>query len=483
MLSVVLLASITALMGPGKLTLMMIGALASLFLFAVSTGGLLYIFAVMVFLVIGQLMYFAGINQALWVAFGIAGLLFFRIPSVYLNSPIAKTRLGLPLLFPLLFFFFVFVVSIAINAPPMLQIIVGGKNLVMFWSVFMVIALFAISFSTTERLFRYLIPMVFLQIPFVLYQYFIVAPKRSNAGGRMGVSWDAIVGGYGGDPSSGGASGTMAFMLILGILLAISLYRYKQMSMKLLGAVVVCALFCVALAEVKVVVVLLPVGIAILYWKDLVRRPLKAVVSLFMALVVGLGILVLYEQVHPAAPGQQAHDISSLLDRDFGYSLDSRLINMETGEMGRNAAIVFWWDEGFKRDPLRGVLGYGPGASRSASSLAVGEVARKYHFGIDRSAATQLLWDIGLAGFGGYVFIMISGICLALRNATACTSATGKAVLEAAAAGLAMGIIMLPYSRDVLEVPATSFLIVFLLGMAAQAEILRRLQHAPFNHA
>ena len=472
-----LLSAFVALAGPEKPTFLLIGAMAATFLLLLDNSRLIFLLGVMVFLVIGQLLYFAKINQALWLPYGLSALLFLRIPSAYLQSPFAKSRVPIPLLLPLLFFFLILLLSIALNTPPLLQVMVGGKNLIMLWSVFLLIALFAIPFSAMERMIGMLFGVVFLQIPFVLYQYFIVAPKRSNLGGRHGVAWDAIVGSLGGDPNAGGLSGSMAFLLVVGMILAISLYRYRQIGKKMLVAIWLAGLLCIGLAEVKVVVVLLPIGIAILFWKDLFARPLKAVLGLISGVVLALCILVAYNEIH-SNQSNKAHDLTQLLDQNFGYVLDPTLINFETGEMGRSAAIMFWWSEGFGPDPLRGLLGYGPGASRSSSSLAVGEIARKYKFGIDRSSATQLLWEVGLVGFLAYLLIFGGAAWMALRSADNFNSARTKATLEACGASLCMALLMLPYGRDMLEAPALTFTMMCLLGYVAQAYGLRTLASA-----
>ncbi|MBH1981179.1 MAG: hypothetical protein I8H79_01370 [Burkholderiales bacterium] len=469
-----LLAAFVALAGPSKWTFLLVGALAALFLFLFDSERLIFLMGFLVFLVIGQLMYFARINQALWVPYGLAALLFLRIPSAYLVSPFLKSRLPFPLQFSLGIFFLVLFFSIAINMPPFLQVVVGGKNLIMLWSVFLLLALFSISFKKMEKMLSMLLLMVFLQVPFVLYQYFVVVPTRSTAGGRRGVAWDAVVGSMGGDPDSGGASGSMAFILILGMVMAISLWRYKQIRLRTVAAIWLAGFLCIGLAEVKVVVVLLPIGMAILYRQDLLKRPLRAVLGGAVILSLAIGILAVYSTMYSAG-SKKPHDVSQLIDQAFGYSVDTHFINFETGEMGRNAALVFWWEQGFEPDPLRGLLGYGPGASRSASTLAVGEIAAKYKFGIDRSTAAQLLWEVGLAGFLAYVFIIGGAALTAMRSVSSFASSTSKAMLEATTAGLVMILVMLPYGRDVLEVPALTFTLMCMLGYAAQAQTLRQL--------
>lgn len=467
-----------AVTGWGLLVFILIAMIGGVLLLFMSNKNLLLLGGLLVYLVVGQLMYFANINQALWVPYGLGILLFFRLPGAYLQSPLVAKNLAFPLNLSLSIYFIIFLISIALNAIPPLQILVGGKNLVILWSYFLLIALFAIPFTATEKFVRMLLWLALLQLPFVAYQYFFVARQRN-----FGTTWDAIVGTFGGDKLAGGASGTMAYMLLLAVFIAICLNKRRQIHRLLLASVIIMAGISIFMAEVKVAPLLLFIGMAVVYRKTLLRNPLAAGAGAIAIMVLGLGLLVAYDKTHYAELGQESRDLPELLDNTFGYSLDTQFINLETGEMGRNAALVFWWQKGFMVDPLRGVLGYGPGASRSSSHFAVGQIARKYSFGVDRSAATQLLWEVGLAGFLAFAYILLKGAFMALRAANAVSSPTSAAILEAAAAGLVMAILMLPYSRDVLEVPALGFTLMLLLGLAVQADVLRRLGRAPFGHA
>lgn len=468
------LAALLAIMGPTKPGFLMIGCLAGMFLFLLDNERLTLLLAVLVFLVVGQMMYFARINQALWIPYGLGILLFLRLPGAVVANPLAGRRLGMPLALPLSFFLLMIIVSSVLNTSPLLQVVVGAKGMLLLWSVYLLLALFAVPFHTLERGFRLLFWLVAVQLPFVLYQVLVVVPKRSNAGGRHGVSWDAVVGSFGGDPMGGGASGSMAYMLVLAMILALSLRRYRLISTLSCAVVWGLALLVIGVAEVKVVVVLLPIGIGTLFWREIYRRPVAALLGAAATLLLALSVLLVYNQLDSSSTTGQAKDLGSLMDSTFGYSLDPNMVNDETGEMGRNAALVFWYKKGFQPDTLRGLFGYGPGASRSASNFAVGEVARKYKFSIDRSAAAQLLWEVGLLGFLVYFGMIVWGGWLALRSAPWFASDNSKATLEACGAGLAMMTVMVPYVRDLLEMPALAFTMMYLLGYAAQGDLLRR---------
>ena len=127
---------------------------------------------------------------------------------------------------------------------------------------------------------------------------------------------------------------------------------------------------------------------------------------------------------------------------------------------------------GFVPDVVHWFICYGPGASRSQSTFAVGEIASKYPFTIDRSVGVVLLWDVGLLGFFAFISIMISSVILAYKTSRYSLNPSRKAILEASSAILAMLVLMIPYSLEILEVPALTFMMMLLWGYIAQANIL-----------
>ena len=432
--------------------------------------------AIVSYLVVGQLMYFAGINSALLIPSAISILLWVIVIGKFKNSVVLNSRkIKLPLVFPILLFIFFVVLSAIINHVAVIALIASYKNILLL-SVYFAISLCFVAVEKTESIIKWLFAITFAQIPFVLYQYFIIAPRRVSAarGNTAEASWDAVVGSFGGDPMGGGASGSMAFTIVSACILAFALWKRKLITGKKLAGVFIATGICLAFSEVKFVVVLFPIGMLILSLPLLIKKPVVALFSMFMISIAMVGLLNLYGTVHYEAAGvAQKDSFEDVLDAAFGYSTDSELIS-HTGEMGRSAAFVFWWDKGFLPDVVHGFFGYGPGASRSQSTFAVGEIASQYSFAIDRSLGVVLLWDVGLLGFFAFVSILISSSILAYKTALHTLNPTRKAILEATSAMLAMLILMIPYSREILEVPALTFMMMMLLGYTAQANVLRQ---------
>lgn len=471
-LSGVLLAS-----GNNYLTLLVFGAVgAALFLNANVLTSLTAL-ALLCFVIVGQLMYFANIGQAVLIPYGVALALFVLIPGLYFSA-LNKHPNGLRIPNgPLLVGYGICIVfSALINLSSPLQVLVGGKSLFAFASVLLIVTLTFNRMRMFKLMPRFLLWLVIFQLPFVLYQFFFVAKNRKSAGAE-GVSWDAVVGAFGGDPMSGGASGVLAYFVVLAVVVVFTFYKLGCFSRKLMTLAVIAGIICVGLAEVKLVVILMPLAFVILSSSLIKKYPVRTFFSLIFGVVLAVSVIYSYAFIHYADKNNGNFTTADLIDYTFGYSTDPEHINYETKEMGRVAAISFWYSEGFVKDPIRGFFGYGPGASRAKSNFAPGEVASRYPFYIDRSAATQMLWDIGLIGLLVFILINIRAMMWALRMASDHNLGDeyDRAGLQVCAVAIGLVLLMIPYGRDVLEVPSLAFFNMFVLGAVGAWKLRERL--------
>lgn len=474
-----LLLGLVAASGSARFALLFGGALVGLFLLFGSTGQLLVILTVLSFYVVGQIFYFAEIGQALWLPYGIA-LVFFA--KWFASMFVQRTRTRVDAITVLIVVFLLCVLfSTLLNRPNPIQAVATGKNYIAMWSVFFVLAAALVPMSSVHQMWRLMWWALAFQLPIVVYQYLVVAPSRRVFGGVIGgVEWDAVVGGFGGYREGGGASGAMAYFVCLMFVFALARYRHKLAS----GATVFLAglvgMVCVALAEVKVIVVLLPLAILVFLAPQFGRRPLLVIGSALSVVVLGFALLVAYQALHYSRHLPSAEGPVAMLDRAFGYSLDPERINMRTGEMGRMAAVVHWVREAPSAGPANVLFGYGTGASRSQSLAGAGEIALRYPFKIDRSSAVQILWDIGLVGF---LFLMSALFLGAWRAAVLArrlqSSPEVAAYLDTASVGLVMLGVMMFYGRDPFDVPALALLAAVMLGLVSWQWRLRNTPSAP----
>lgn len=450
--------------GANLLILLWLAGFFGLILLALSGETLIWLMVGLVLLVVGQVIYFVGFGQIIWVPYCLALIMYLRLPLAYANSPYAVEKQLPPpaLLKPVLFFIGAVFLSMIINQPPPIQAIVAVKNQIFLFSLFFLIAYCVVNASVIEKIFKILPWIALLQVPLVLYQYFFVASKRNSFGGAFGVSWDAIVGGFGGDPMGGGASATMAWFQIAVATLCLAWYMRGLISKWVLMTVLVAGFITIAIAEVKAVVILFPLATMALFLPYLKTRPVLAVSGSLVSFAAMVGVLFIYTYLY--GNGQETTDIGEVIENAFSYSVDPTFIST-TGQMGRFAALVHWWQNNGFQDLLHTIFGYGPGASRTNSIFGAGELGRRFPFNIDGYTAPTLLWDVGLLGLLAFLFLIVYASRKAyILSKEATLTPFSTSVLEALSGILLTVVVMVFYSNDVIEVPALGVMLMLFFG-------------------
>jgi len=355
----------------------------------------------------------------------------------------------------------VLAVSSAFNAPPFLQTLAASKNYFFLWSILFLLSLAAVPPLALERMWKAVIALVLVQLPLAVYQHFFVAAGRTGAAVRA--SWDAVVGSFGGDQLGGGSSGALALFLVVAMVLVATLWKQGLMRLRTAFFVAAVALGTILLAEVKVVYVLLPLAFLMVFWREIFRRP-----GMFIGAGATVGSMFLatvwvYQALYADAGGRRI-DLATTVEKSVKQNLDTRQVRTETGEMGRAAAIGFWWDQHRFGNVTHALIGYGIGASRSRG-IGAGEMAIRYRLAIDRSSLSMLLWDVGVLGLAAFLALLGSGAAIASRLARhAAIPPFHTAVLGAVAPALVLFALALPYNADLLTNPAIQVLLMLLLG-------------------
>jgi hypothetical protein len=298
-----------------------------------------------------------------------------------------------------------------------------------------------------------------VQLPIVLYQRFVVMPRRTGA-----APFDAIVGAFGGDPMGGGASNTMGLFCVVGIIIVVSRWRSGLMRGGFAILLSSAGFICIALAEIKFMVLLLPVAFAALYRKDILRRPLQSFVMIFISTVLAAGVLFAYKTQYDSLRRQQT--ISEYFERMFRGNTDADFVNMQTGQIGRVASVVFWYREHSIGDPASMLLGHGSGSSR-VGGMVVGEAAKNYAFQITRSAIGILLWEVGLIGTLAYLSMLVAGYrVLDRKSVNLDYTAEERSTFASMSVAMVVFLASIPYSTDMMSAHQMQILLMLCLGFA-----------------
>jgi hypothetical protein len=451
-----LIVGVVAATGSPLLVLVVLGLLLSVVFLLLPTLWQLIALFIFSFVVTGSLVYFAKLSQALWIPYLIGAVLYVRVLTLALKVQHTPTRFPRDVI-ALCIFVAVFFVSAVMNGTGAKEMLVSGKTHLFLWSVLLLCAAGVRNPKVFETLWRSLFIIAGIQLPVVIYQYT-----------RSGIhAWDAVSGTLGGS-ETGGNSASMGLLLVITALVALVMRQERAISRRTLMLVGLLCVVPIALAEVKaIVLVFMPLAFLLLYYREIVARPLKfAVGSLAVIALVG-AVSFGYQQLHY----KQANSRNTLVetfDRAFALDVDSQGLRRATGELGRLALLNFWWQENRTAGLERTLLGYGPGACR-ISGFYVGAVRAKYPFyKLDRHAASVLLWEFGVLGYGAFLALLICGALTSFRlSKSVSVPSLHRGYLRVGGATLLLFAAATIYGRFMIDLASMQLLMTYCLGQAA----------------
>lgn len=449
----------------GKLMLVFsFGAVGGLVLLFAPIELVLGFFLVVTFVVVGPIASIGKVGVAQWVPYMLALVLFVRVPMEwYQNSRMSysgyttSARVASPTMWAVYSYLVLVGVSLATNLPSPLPALVGAKLYLLIWGIFFLLFVSRLSPRSVEAMWKGLLFLALLQLPFAFYQRLVEVPKRLGLGYGIN-SLDAIVGTFPGG-EGGGANGSLAMFCVFAMAFATSLWRNKVLCTTKSVVVILTSLASIALGEVKVIVVLFPLAFLILYRKDVIRRPLHFIGAGVLIVAILGGILTAYRDASKMGQGRSTLEH---IQASFDYIFDPNNIK-PNGNVGRFASLYLWYRDG-RSNPQTFLVGYGPGASQN-SSVGQGVVAARFApLGINSTTAAGMLWDIGVVGLAAFLVILAVAFFEALKLAALPQiPAFHRSTLEASAVMMALAGVMVPYDSDLLSVP--QFQVLFLLAL------------------
>lgn len=448
-------------------TILLVGSVAALSLLAFRASMLIALAIAFAFVIAGVARYFAATNAIANVAPMLLILLI--IKAVFENRDwytersvsLRQETFHAPVLYSFFFFLSVVFLSALGHSLTSLALIFALKTYLPMTGLLLIVVVSHTVRESVFRLWNLLLAIAIIQLPFVVYQHLYVARGRSD-GGR-GPSWDSIVGTMGGNPDGGGSSGALAIFLSLCLIYLINLVRFQLLASRW-GIILGMSIFAgIALAEVKIVFVLLPIGVVAIFWSELKREPAKAFLILAVGILGTLFVLFIYQLVFWEQSRLLGTDIKYNFSRSIEYMLDPNYFHARTGEVGRFAGLLLWWKDAWG-DPLSAVFGNGPGASR-LNNLYIGDIAKQYFpFTIDSTALVALLWDFGIVGTAAYICTLLLALKVGIRHLKSAISPRDAVCLHTAVVGIVFLLLSSIYNKDILYLPQMSLLLAFCIA-------------------
>ncbi|WP_374692411.1 hypothetical protein [Accumulibacter sp.] len=421
-----------------------------------------WLLVITTFVLAGPIQYFGYIQKVFWLPYLIGLLMLFKALAAHLFSrrkPEHRTEKAsaTSVTVAVALYLITLATSSLFNAAPILQVLLSLKEYLFLIGAGFAVYWGSVHYYNIDKLLRYSHWYLVVQLPVIAYQHFFIAVKRVGPS-----SWDSIVGLMSGDPEGGGASATM--VLIILVIMTYHLARWRQGECRTGSLVITLAvgMASIMLAEVKFAIILLPAAFGLVYLKEIVKRPIFGFSALIGSLFLAAAVLFAYQAQFASTQTKSGKSVSGYIEETIERNTGDEQINLATGEMGRIAAVKFWWRNHSVDDPLRLLLGHGIGASRIG--MVAGEVAQRYRFEIGRTSLVMLLWEGGIVTAGAVIMILALGALRGLRMSYAAGSSSERAMLQTAGIALTLTLAMLPYGPDLISVSQAQLIAILSLG-------------------
>ncbi len=456
--------------------ILLISMIAAAGILMVSANSVLWVLLVATLVLTGLVQYFGRINQIQWLPSLLGLMMFIRaLVEVVDTRPVALNAAARSKGMPAFVWWFIAFVFLALasnigKSAPALQIIGGVKNYIAMWGVLILMMVARITPEQLAKLWKGLIAIAFLQFPLVIFQHFFVASKRASlTAGYHFLPWDSVVGTFGGDPEGGGASGALAIFVVIAFTLLLAFWKNALVGWRTIALSAIVVMITIVLGEVKVVLVLLPLAVFLLFRAELLRRPLTLLGGLLVLALSLASITMVYQSLYwDASAGASGRaDPLEHMQRAFEESIDPNHLDRKSGEVGRMATLALWWND-FRSGTAERMLGHGFGASR-LSPVGAGVVAKRYYpYRVGLTSAASMLWDVGALAFFCYTAALVAAAWTARRlSRSPDIPIFHRAVLESALVAIALIYVGAFYNADLLYLPAMGFMLTIFLGHVA----------------
>ena len=339
----------------------------------------------------------------------------------------------------------------------------GFKRDFQMWGILFALCWLDFDERNIHRWLMFFLMVALIQWFFVLYELVAIVPLREGFRDSFPgmVPIDAAAGTFGATIYGGGNSGDMASFLI--IIMGFLLARKLENTLSTRGLVqlslwVLAPLF---MGETKVVIIMLPLMLLVLYRRELLANPHYALLGVIGGgfLMMGAGLAYVY--------AMHMSSISELYEATLSYN---------TGEEGygsyflnRTTALTFWLQNQGASDPISFIFGNGLGSAYDRQ----GHIDLHFpRYGVGLSAVSTMLWETGLFG----CFLLITVFILAWRAAGRLYQESSEAIVRADASAIQVALVLfsfhLSYTKSLLE--ATPFQIVFASVLGYLAWLYRK---------
>lgn len=400
-----------------------------------------------------------GLSRMLW-AIAILGLLLW-VPGVmhlFSLNPQHKKITPLYIWIAVLFALFA-LVNTALQLHSYSELFAGFKRYFQGFGLMLVLATMPWAKVDFDRWLKALFVIALLQLPFAIFERFVLVPLRGGIALGGGEATDVVAGTMGANLQGGSPNAIMVFLVLLAFTFVVA--RWKEQLLSTGKACLYSALLLLplALGETKIVIVLLPMITLLLFMRDIQRDPSKFIPVMLLIMLLTLGFAYVYVYIMlestfiEAIVGIMKYNI-----QEMGYG--NLLLN-------RTTVLTFWAGLHDWYNPMTFLFGHGLGSSYG-SGFDAGHTAQLYpKYGINLTTISTLLWDLGVVGLMLYLSILAIAWFQMGRIEKHNLNPQMRADSLSIRVGIALCVVFLMYSDSQINLIVHEIIIAVMLGYGA----------------
>jgi len=334
------------------------------------------------------------------------------------------------------------------------QFFAGFKRYFQVTGMLLALALLAFDEKDFRRWQNLLLGIGVLQIPFSLYALLVLVPQR---GGLETASYttDVVAGTFGANLEGGSPGIVMVVFLLVVFSFLFSRWRSGLISKAKTLLLSVILLLPLGMAENKIAIFMVPMVWFVLVRHDLARSPVKYLPVLLSGLLF-TGVLG-YVYVVLIMKSNLADVVEATINYNFaeaGYG---------SFYLNRTTVLSFWFGEQGMHNPISFFFGNGLGSAFLGQIS--GHIGMRYpYYGIDLTAASTLLWDLGIIGFMMFAAIFVVAWCTAGKIYSESQDGEVKADCLAIQAAISLFLLLIFYSQDIVNLISMEIVYSAVLG-------------------
>lgn len=394
------------------------------------------------------------LSKLAWVVSGFSMLL--MVPSLQNMMWTSKNKAPLFLKLALLLMLYTVLVSI-VQWYSATEFVAGFKRYFQSFGLMMALTLIAFQIKDYKQWFIFLLVVGLLQFPFALYQLLVLVPQRGGLE-LSSETTDVIAGTFGANLQGGSPNSVMVIYLFMVLSFLVARWRLKLIKNNVFYMLTFICLLPIGMGETKIAVIMLPIVGFILLRKDFVKSPLKFLLSILVIALLTSALAHLY--------------ITVIMGSSFGDVINSTL-RYNVGDQGyssgqylnRMTSVTFWFSQNNWHEPMSFLFGNGLGSSYTSEGSLGGHIGNQYiNYGINLTAISTLLWDVGLLGCLLFISVFIAAWCAAGNLYNSVSEESVKADALAIQASISLFFLSMFYSDSIVNLISMELIYAIVLG-------------------